>query len=279
MGKNVRRRPALFRALGRQDPPSEVQIDGQTLNRVEIFKHDSWAATARYQGAGRDVVCKFNRVQPIPGFPARELGGWLARRESRALAHLGGLDGVPNLCGPVHVGGRRLANAVAHDFIPGNPLGINERPDDRFFPRLRALLAAIHARHIAYVDLHKRENIVVGDDGRPYLVDFQVCLGLWHPHMQGNPLLVRALQTMQRTDLYCLSKHVRRNREDQFSRLGCEAFGGRPWWISAHRSVAMPLRQLRRRLLTRLGVRGANGQAASEAFPEDAVRRELRPAA
>ncbi len=279
MSKNVRTRPALFRALGRQDPPVEVQIDSQTLGRVEIFKHDSWAATARYQGAGRDVVCKFNRTQPISGFPARELGGWLARRESRALAHLGGLDGVPKLCGPVHVGGRRLANAVAHDFIPGHPLGMGERPDDRFFPRLRALLESIHARHIAYVDLHKRENIVVGDDGRPYLVDFQVCFGLWHPHMQGNPLLVRALQTMQRTDLFCFSKHVRRNREDQFSLLGCESFGGRPWWIGAHRSVAAPLRQLRRRLLMALRIRGANGQAASEAFPEDAVRRELRPAA
>ena len=279
MGTDIRTRPALFRALGRQDPPAEVEIDGRTLSRVDIFKHDSWAATARYQGAGRDVVCKFNRTQPIPGFPARELGLWLARRESRALATLAGLEGVPNLCGQIHVGGRRLDNAVAHDFIPGHPLAIGERPDIQFFPRLRALLAAIHGRQIAYVDLHKRENIVVGDDGQPYLVDFQVCFGLWQPHMQDNPLLVRALQTMQRTDLFCFSKHVRRNREDQFSQLGCEAIGGRPWWIDAHRSVAAPLRQLRRRLLTALHIRGVSGQATSEAFPEDAVRRELRSAA
>jgi hypothetical protein len=277
VGKIVRNRPALFRALGRLDPPAEVQIDGQTLRRASIFKHDSWAATARYRGAGRDVVCKFNRVQPIPGLPIRHLGQWLARREALALARLAGVEGIPRLCGPVHAAGRRLTNAVAHDFIHGHPMAIGERPDDRFFPRLRELLAEVHARHIAYVDLHKRENVVVGDDGRPYLVDFQVCYGLWHPHMQQSSVMRRALATLQRMDMYSFTKHVGRQRADQFSLIGCEKFASRPWWINAHRGFAVPLRQLRRRLLTVLQIR-SNGKAMTEAFPEDAIRRELQAA-
>jgi DNA-binding IclR family transcriptional regulator len=47
----------------------------------------------------------------------------------------------------------------------------------------------------------------------------------------------------------------------------------RPWWIRAHRCVAVPFRAVRRRLLTAIGVRAAGGQASSEAFPEIAHRR------
>jgi hypothetical protein len=47
----------------------------------------------------------------------------------------------------------------------------------------------------------------------------------------------------------------------------------RPWWIRAHRCVAVPFRSIRRRLLTALRIRSADGQASSEAFPEIAHRR------
>ena len=47
----------------------------------------------------------------------------------------------------------------------------------------------------------------------------------------------------------------------------------RPWWIRAHRCVAIPFRTVRRRLLTALGIRSKSGHAFSEAFPEIAHRR------
>jgi hypothetical protein len=47
----------------------------------------------------------------------------------------------------------------------------------------------------------------------------------------------------------------------------------RPWWIRAHRCVAVPFRTVRRRLLTVLGIRSRSGHAFSEAFPEVAHRR------
>ncbi len=92
----------------------------------------------------------------------------------------------------------------------------------------------------------------------------------------ASAVCTRVLGSLQQSDLFCYGKHVRRHRADQLSQLGEAAIGEMPWWIGAHRSVAAPLRQLRRRFLTRLGIRGVNGQATSEAFPEDAVRRELR---
>ena len=60
-----RERPQLLRALGRSEPPLLVTVDGELYSRAEVFKHDSWAATASYRSAdGRMIVCKFNRQAP-----------------------------------------------------------------------------------------------------------------------------------------------------------------------------------------------------------------------
>lgn len=270
-------RPALLRALGNQDPPQEIEIDGARFAREEIYKHDSWAATARYGGAGRAVVCKFNRVQPILGLPTTWLGQRLARREALALHRLAGLPGVPPACGPIFSAGRWLENAVGHAFIAAHPLARKERPGDDFFPALLTLLREMHRRNLAYVDLHKRENILVGDDGLPYLIDFQVSFGLWNKRLAQNTFMRAALRGLIQADLYHLAKHIRRHRPDQSWLLGDA--GQRPAWIGLHRMVAVHLRQFRRSLLVGLGVRGKNGRATSEVFAEAAVRDELNRAA
>ncbi|MGC3968602.1 MAG: hypothetical protein QM775_14830 [Pirellulales bacterium] len=79
----VRSRPAWLRALGHDDPPAEVTVDGIVHRRVEIFKHDSWAATGVYQSSeqaessGARIICKFNRRQSLLGLPG-DLGRPLA---------------------------------------------------------------------------------------------------------------------------------------------------------------------------------------------------------
>ena len=45
-----------------------------------------------------------------------------------------------------------------------------------------------------------------------------------------------------------------------------------PWWIRAHRLVARPFRELRRRLLVRVGVRTGKGRVETEVFAEHALR-------
>jgi len=275
----MRARPPLFRALGSQDPPTQIEVSGTCYERIDIFKHDSWAATARYRGPNDDIVCKFNRVQSILGMPMRWLGRWLARRESRALKSLANVNGIPAEKGRVSVQGKRLINAVAHVYIPGRPFAVDEQPNDAFFLRLLTLLDHVHDRDMAYVDLHKRENILVDDEGKPWLIDFQVCYALGKSWLSNNAVTRWVLRALQKTDLYHVAKHVTRHRPDQLQGLNLADDENRPWWISAHRTVAVPLRQLRRKLLTILGVRGKSGSATSEAFPEDAVRRELDRAA
>src|SRR5207249_2980767 len=152
------------------DPPEEIELRRRRYFRVDIYKHDSWAATGRYRGPDGDVVCKFNRVQSIFGLPMSWLGRWLANRERAMLQRLADVRGIPAECGPVSCRGRVLKNAVAHEYVPGRPLAPHDWPGDAFFYELLTLLKETHARGIAYVDLHKGENIVRGQDGRPYLI-------------------------------------------------------------------------------------------------------------
>jgi hypothetical protein len=273
--KTGRPRPKLLRALGKADPPLEIELDGYLYRRVDIFKHDSWAATALYEGERGKVVAKFNRRQPIFGFPMHWLGRLLAAREGRILQLLADLSNVPCYSGELTVAGAAQPHAVAHDYVEGHPFERGERVDDSFFSKLQELVQDIHARDLAYVDLSKRENIIVGDDGQPYLVDFQISFILpdWWP---GNSWPIRKLlQLAQGVDDYLVLKHFHNSRPDLLTPEQQAIVKRRPWLIRTLRSIGDPVRSLRRRLLVLLGVRTGKGRVDSEHAPEDAVRRRI----
>jgi hypothetical protein len=261
---SVRERPALLRALGRAEPPAAIEVDARRLCHATTFKHDSWAATALYVADdGERIVCKFNRIQPVFGIPMRWLGRWLANRERRMLHALADEPLVPAACDDVLVSGRRAPHCVAHAFVPGRPLVRHMPLDATFFPMLETLLQRVHRRGIAYVDLHKRENILVGEDGRPYLIDFQISLQL-----PARGPVGAVLRLLQRCDAYHLAKHIRRGKLDQGIRSASPRSTGRPWIIRLHRRIAVPMRTSRRALLVWLGVRTKGGRAQSEVAPE-----------
>ena len=259
-----RPRPALLRALGDAEPPSTVLVAGDEYRHVTTFKHDSWAASALYESpGGRRIVCKFNRTQPILGVPMSWLGRVLARRERDLLHALADEPFVPDPCADVEQAGRVLRHCVAHDFVAGRPLARRAQLAPEFLPVLSSLVSRIHRRGIAYVDLHKRENILVGEDGRPYLIDFQISVQL----PTRGPLAV-LLRTLQQCDRYHLSKHIRRAAIDRGMPAPAPRDQGRPWSIRMHRRVAVPLRTLRRQWLVWIGVRASGGRADTEAEPE-----------
>jgi hypothetical protein len=270
--RTTRKRPPLFRALGVAEPPDEVQIEGETLRRADIYKHDSWAATATYVSARRKVVCKFNRQQPIAFIPMSWLGRYLARKESRLLQRFAALGTVPRCCGPVSAGGEVLPNAVAHDFVPGHPLQEVEPVSDEFFYDLKRTLEAVHEVNVAYVDLHKREIVVVGEDGRPYLIDFQICYELPRRWPLNNFFTRWLLRLLQQSDVYHWQKHFARVRPDQFGMSIHEVRTQPPWFIGLHRYIGVPLRALRRQLLVLIGVRKGKGYVQTEQFIEDGLR-------
>jgi len=263
------RRPT-FRALGKDDPPAEVTIAGQAHRRITIFKHDSWAATALYDGPAGKVVCKFNRQQSILGVPMRWLGRWLAQHETYVLTRLQDLPHVPRVIGPVYASGSRLDNVCAHQYVEGHPLARQERVSPRFFDCLADTLRALHQRGLAYVDLHKRENILVGDDGEPCLCDFQISFALPKRFPGMTQPMQAWLHILQQADWYHLDKHRRSSLSN-----GQAPPLAPPWFIRVHRLIGKRFRSLRRGLLVALGMRSGAGRAETEHFAEDAVRRML----
>ena len=272
----TRPRPPLFRALGQAEPPEAVEIGGATFRLLEILKHDSWAATAIYTSATGKALCKFNRRQPILSIPMAWLGRLLAARERHFHARLAGVVGIPAHLGPVSVDGSVLPNAFSREFIEGHVLDRHQRVDDDFFPRFAALLADVHHRDVAHVDLHKRENVLVDLSGRPWLIDFQISFSLPSGPLLAAPLrgLLRSLlRILQQCDDYHLLKHHLHHRPDQTGLEAEEIDRRRPWWIRLHRRFAVPFRTLRRQLLVGLRIRGRSGQVSTEVFPEVAHRR------
>jgi hypothetical protein len=258
----VRARPAWLRALGHEEPPVGVEIGGRWFMRREVLKHDSWAATALYEGTGGKVICKFNRRQSLSGLPMGWLGRLLGQREARALRRLAGVAAVPAEVGPVVVGGRVQRNAVAHVYVEGRALRHKDRVGDAFFGELRDAVDAVHARGMAYVDLNKAENILLDLEGRPHLIDFQIHFALpgWWP---GNWVMWGLLKILQGSDDYHLLKHIHRMRPDQMPG-GRTIDEMRPWWIRGWRWLSTPFQRARRALLVRVKVRSGKGMAETE---------------
>ncbi len=261
------KRPPLFRALGKDDPPESITIEGREFSRIRIFKHDSWAATALYESGDVKYVCKFNRRQSIFGFPMGWLGRRLAYRESFFYRLLADLPCIPSGTRNVCANGKKLANAFAHPYIEGRPLHLSDSLPDEFFGELRQNLDQMHSRGVAYVDLNKRENIILGDDGHGYLVDFQISF-YSRPSLLFSPL-GWFWRFFQQGDLYHLEKHRSRCSQEKAVSTLDEI---RPRCIRAYRKIGTALRTLRRRLLTLLKIRDASGMVYSEEFTEDGLR-------
>ncbi len=233
---------------------------GRTFEFVRLFKHDFFAATGLYQQSDssvgvpadtnnnraipRQAVVKFQRTFPLFGIPMQWLGAIVARHEIAVFKALDGLEGVPGFMGEIGTTG------YIHEFIPGDDLKQEFATGAEFFSRLESLLNAIHARSIAYVDTNKRENILYGADGKPYLIDFQI--SFFCRHGEKDNLLSRwILRRLQKEDWYHFYKHKTRLAAQICTPDDFQHANNRSWYIRLHRSFAQPIIHARRRFLAR----------------------------
>jgi len=244
-------RHAWLRALGRAEPPPRLTLASGTYEFVKNFKHDFFAATALYSGPSGKAVLKMGRCISLFGLPTAWIGRWLTRREGRMYELMADIEGVPAWLG--YDG----ASALAHAYVEGAPLGRRDAVNDEFFPRLSAMIDAIHARGAAYVDLEKPENILLGEDGRPHLIDFQISVYYSPVSLRRWWLPRKVLSTLQLSDRYHLLKHWRRLRPDQLTAEQMAESYKAPFWIAWHRRIFRPLTLLRRWILVRLGERSS----------------------
>jgi hypothetical protein len=258
-GPRNKRRHAWLYALPKGELPDRVACDGQHFTLLKTFKHDFFAATGLYRGSSGLVVLKVGRENDILTIPASWIGKLLTRREVRMYRLLQGMAGVPRLVGTI---GR---NAFLHEFVPGRPLRRDDHVPDAFFDQLADMIGKLHARHMAYVDLNKRENVLLGDDGRPYLIDFQIALHLPPTGWRRLRPVQWFLRRFQHGDRYHFLKHKRRLRPDLLTAQERAEVEHLSPWIRLHRRLTRPLTNLRRRTLKRLSRTQTSNVAGSSA--------------
>jgi hypothetical protein len=225
-----------MRALGNRALPQSFDLHGITYRLVQSVKHDFAAATGFYEdGSGNRVVLKIGRTASVLGLPMRWMGRAFCRRELRFYGKLRDLPNVPKIIGTLG------DTAFVHEYVHGRPLSADRTVPDGFFAQCQALLAELHRRGIAYADTNKAENILLGDDGRPHLIDFQIS---W----DFKFLLTR----MQREDLYHILKHKKRLRPDELTPEDLKRLARKSFLIRLHRALTKPYFMVRRRLFKHL---------------------------
>jgi hypothetical protein len=235
--------PSWLLALGKEQPPPEIELAGARYALERIFKHDFFAYTALYAGSAGRIVLKVGRKASFFGLPLAWIGRIHSWHESNVFREVEDLDIVPRFTG------RWKRHGITHEYIDGHPLEKGERVADDFFPRLTAGLTEIHRRGLAYVDLEKCENVLVGVDGRPYLFDFQISWRWPFAWMRTRWPVTAIGRRFQAGDRYHLRKLQLRTRPDLFTPDELAAAKRKPFLVRLHGGLTRPLTLLRRFVL------------------------------
>ncbi len=236
-------------------PPTELVVASCRYRLVRVFKHDFWAATSLYQAIEPAeiprIVVKFYRQQMFWGLNLEWVGHFSREHERMIYQALEGIEGIPRCVGCIGQAG------IAIEYIEALPLDHGLTLPAGYFDQLRRIFDQVHERGVAYVDANKRSNMLVGVDGKAWLIDFQISIRrrddlLW----PLQAISAWAVQYMQEKDLYHLYKHKRRLAKAEL-RPEEEAISyhrtGMHW---LHTQLTNPYRRVRRFLLRRQYTKG-----------------------
>jgi len=148
---------------------AETLEAASTALKIEIIRQGSWAKpdikSVAY-GSDRAILKDFSDKL----WPVRLLGRRQVMREMRALRRLQGIAGIPRCYGEAGrigilmepIEGERITRWCRRKRDQTGPM----------FEKLQRLVGQIHARGVAHIDLRKRDNILITEDGRPCIIDF-----------------------------------------------------------------------------------------------------------
>ncbi len=189
-----------------------------------LLKQDLFGSVFREDRASGPVVV---RDLSSARWWLRPLARHLARREARALKRLEGLAGqVPRL---LSWNGTRLERT----WLDGRPMQAARPADPEFFAQSLRLLRRIHAAGVIHNDLAKEPNWLVGPEGQPRVVDFQLA---WAPTRRGS-----LFRLLGREDLRHALKHRRTYAAGTLTRRQQAVLATPAWTSRIWRATVKPV--------------------------------------
>lgn len=109
--------------------------------------------------------------RPRRGLFAGVMARAAIRREFEAYRRLSGIAGIPTAHGLTR------DDWLVLDFVAGNFLRAEQgklRDADAFYASLLETIRAMHAAGVAHGDLKRKDNVIVGPEARPFVIDFGI---------------------------------------------------------------------------------------------------------
>lgn len=185
-------------------PITPAQLTGD----ASLREHARWQ-TPSHQSAvhlvehdGRRLVVKTPHGRGVRYWLTRRL----ISREYKIYQLLQGMKGIPPCLGLTPEGWLVLEFVPAHN-LRGNP------PADRahYFTELRRTLHKLHEHGIAHGDLKNKDNLMVGENSTPYIIDFGIAMR-WRPGF--HPLNHFLFRLARQLDYSAWAKHKYRGQTD-----------------------------------------------------------------
>ena len=166
------------------------------------------------------------------------IGRFLIWRERKAYRRLRGISGVPHLY--------RVIDGIAliTEKIPGRSLEDLEkeiRLPDSFFVEMKNLVIRIHQKGMAHCDLKRAPNTILGDNGRPYIID-------WAASISEDEFMVPPLSLIYRRfkldDHMAITKLKLRHSPETISSEEIARYKYRSWGERLIRAIRDRLREV-----------------------------------
>ncbi len=252
--------------------PARINCLGGRYTLERILKHDFLAATAVYGATSPQadrphrLVCKINRRMHFCFVPLGWLGRLVTHNEICNLRRCEGIAAIPEVLARLH------SNVYVYEYIEGNTLSEKPALPADFFENLLAAVRQLHARDVIHFDLHKPGNILIGHDGRPHIIDFQISMHFGNRLLLSRRLSTRVRRRLQAYDIYHVCKHKRRLQPHLLTEDQQRLSRNHSLPLRIHRALANPLRRVRRACLRYLHAKGVltndeTSRASAETHP------------
>lgn len=244
--------------------PAQLDCLGHRYVLKTVLKHDFMAATGLYEAGTanpdvpRRVVCKIGRQAHFLLIPLGLLGRLIAHREVCNLRRCREIRGVPKVVA------RLGPYAYTYEYIEGRSLSEKPTLPAGFFEDVLAVVRGIHAENLVHLDLHKPGNILVGDDGRPYVIDFQLSTHIGDRFLLSRRLSSRLRRRLQAYDIYHVYKHKRRLQPHLLTQAEERLSRDHSLPLRTHRVIARPYKRIRRACLRYLYAKGILGSEETD---------------